>query len=161
MALELKELDDLSRGLIFRRRPISIPGDLRPAWRIGLIVLLLSKCCRGGRTSLARLHVLSWASRTEPARASLRAALGGTESPDSLVVRFEPALNRAVDFARGEGLVRRVDGNKIELTDAGKALGRELDNDKEAFVAEKAFAAELGFKVTEKIIDHMFSARTQ
>lgn len=159
MELELTELDDLSRGLIFRRRPISIPGDLRPAWRIGLIVLLLSKCCRGGKTSLARLHVLSWASRTEQARASLRAVLGGTESPDALVVRFEPALNRAIDFARGEGLVRRVNGNKIELTEAGRALGTEID-DKEAFAAEKAFAAELGFKVTQKIIDHIFGARS-
>ncbi len=160
MALELTELDDLSGGLIFRRRPISIPGDLRPVWRIGLIVILLSRCCRGGKTSLARLHVLSWASRTEQARASLRAALGGTKSPDSLVVRFEPALNRAVDFARGEGLVRRVDGNKIELTDAGRALVKEIDDDKEAFAAEKAFAAELGFKVTEKIIDHIFGAKS-
>ena len=159
MAFELAELNDLSTGVVFRQRPISIPGDLRPAWRIGLIVLLLSKCCRGGKTSLSRLHVLSWGSRTEQSRASLRAALAGTQPPDSLVVRFEPALNRAVDFARGEGLIRRVDGNKIELTDAGKALSKELEADTEAFAREKAFAAELGLKVTEKIIDHIFGAR--
>ena len=49
----------------FQRRPISLPGDLRPTWRIGLLTILMVQCCRQQRSSLTRLHVLSWAVRSE------------------------------------------------------------------------------------------------
>jgi hypothetical protein len=150
------DIPELKTKFLFRRRPMAIPGDLRPGWRIGLLVLLLNSCCRSGRTSLARLHVLSWGIRTKESRRALQAAIDGTLTPDSLVVRFDPFLNGAVDFAIGEELVRRSGGSKIELTPKGRELAVELEKIETAYVVERKFIAVISQSVTERMVDHMF-----
>lgn len=149
-------IPELDTGFTFERRPVSIPGDLRPGWRIAAIVLLINKCCRQNRTTFARLHVLSWAVRTESSRRSLLAAIDGLLTPDAVIARVEPSLNRAVDFALGEGLLRRVDGDRIELTQAGLTLADEVNNDDVAFSAEKQFIGVLRKRLTENMVNQLF-----
>ncbi|MCX7409786.1 MAG: hypothetical protein NTZ32_17050 [Planctomycetales bacterium] len=163
MADDLPQLDipELRTAFLFRRRPVAIPGDLRPAWRIGLVVLLLKNCCKSGRSSLARLHVLSWGFLSADGRHQLQAAVEGRLSPDALVVRFEPFLVQAVDYAIGEGLVRRAGGNKIELTPSGKTLAEEIDATEETYVAEKQFMSIVRTKVTEDLVNRMFGWEKQ
>ena len=150
------EVPELNAEFVFRRRPVAIPGDLRPGWRIGLVTLLLKKCCRSNRSSLSRLHVLSWGIRTRESRVALQSAVRGDLTPDALVVRVEPFLNRAVDFALGENLVRRVNGGKVELTPDGLSLANELEQSDSAFVLEKQFMGAIGQKVTETLVNRMF-----
>ena len=152
-------IPELDIQFIFRKRPIAVPGDLRPGWRIGLIALLLLKCCRAGRTSITRLHVLSWGIRTGESRKALLVSLSGRTSPDSLIVRFEPSLNRAVDFAVGEGLVRRESGSRIQLTDRGRTLAEQIDAASDAFMVEKDFIATIRQSVTEEYVSNMFQSR--
>src|SRR5258705_12942506 len=95
------EIPELKVEFVFRQRPLAIPGDLRPTWRIALIALLLKNCCRGGRSSFARLHVLSWGIRTQQSQSDLRAAAAGNVPLSSVIVRFDPFLDRAIDFAIG------------------------------------------------------------
>src|SRR5689334_6792274 len=121
-------IPELDSPFVFRRRAVPVPGDLRPLWRINLILLLLRKCCRGGRSSFARLHVLSWASLSFENRTLLVRALDGEETVESIIVRVEPSLNRAVDFAVGEGFIRRVNGDRYELTPTGVARADALSN---------------------------------
>jgi hypothetical protein len=75
-------------------------------------------------------------------------------------VRFEPFLNRAVDFAIGEGLVVRSGGSRIELTAKGRHLAEELEAEKSAFVTEKTFIETIRQSVTEKLVNEMFAGRT-
>lgn len=158
--LEIKdrniEIPELKTEFLFRRRPVAIPGDLRPAWKIGLLVLLLNSCCKNGRTSLARLHVLSWGIRTIENRRNLKTAITGNLSPDSLIVRFDPFLNRALDFAIGEGLVRREEGSKIEITPKGRKLAEELTQVAAAYKDEKQFINSIQQGVTETLVNQMF-----
>lgn len=124
------EIPELDAAFVFRRRPVAIPGDLRPSWRIGLLVQLLRRCCRGGRSTLARLHVLSWGIRTKESRRQLQDALNGHAAPDCLIVRLEPFLNRAVDLAIGEDVTVHGEGAAIgdrthgECRVAGRDGGR-------------------------------------
>ena len=155
----LAAVPELDAAFIFRRRPIALPGDLRPPWRIGLLVLLLSQCCRQQRSSLTRLHVLNWAVRSEANLEDLTALIEGRLSPDQLIVRFEPALNRAIDFAIGDGLVKRVDGSRIELTELGKAFAEEISKGSEVYVTEKKLAGAIKQKASETLVDNMFGAR--
>lgn len=150
---------ELDAAFIFRRRPVALPGDLRPTWRIGLLVLLLSRCCRQQRSSLTRMHVLNLAARSEVNHAYLTALIAGRLSPDQLIVRFDPACNRAIDFAIGEGLLKRVDGSRIELTESGKALAEEISNDSEVYVTEKKLAGAIKQKASETLVDNIFGAR--
>lgn len=150
------EIPELKTEFFFRRRPVAIPGDLRPAWRIGLLVLLLNNCCRSSRTSLARLHVLGWGIRTKENQRKLKAAIAGNLTPDSLIVRFDPFLNRALDFANGEGLVCRHEGSKIELTLSGKKLAEELAQEETVYTDEKRFIHSIRQGVTEGLVKQMF-----
>ena len=152
-------IPELDAAFIFRRRPVALPGDLRPTWRIGLIVLLLSQCCRQQRSSLTRIHVLNWAARSEANHADLTALTTGRLSPDQLIVRFDPACNRAIDFAIGEGLLKRLDGSRIELTESGKGLAAEICNDTEVYVSEKRLVGTIKQKVSETLVDSIFGTR--
>ena len=149
-------IPELNAEFVFRRRPLPIPGDLRIAWRIGLITLLMSGCCRSGRTRLTRLHVLNWGIRTEYSRDALLAAVNNQRHPDSLLVRFEPFLNRAVDFALGEGLVERSNGAQLQLTEKGWALAAEIEADESVYIIEKQFIDTVRFRLTEKLVDQIF-----
>ena len=149
-------IPELNVPIIFRQRPISVPGDLRPAWRISLIVLLLRKCCRRGRSSLRRLHVFSWAIRDREVSIALVRAVNGEVPPDTVLVRIEPALNRAVDFAIGEGLVRRQSSDRVELTPEGKDFADSILKDTIVLGFEKQFIETIRFTVTEEFVNRMF-----
>lgn len=150
------DLSLLDTPFVFRKRPVPVPGDLRPIWRIYLILLLLRKCCRQNRSSFARLHVLSWAMLSPENRSALLAVVDGEQSPDSLIVRVEPSLNRAVDYAIGLGLIRRQNGNRFELTPEGVTTAGEIEDSGECLKDEIAFMNELGRRVTETLVDELF-----
>jgi len=147
---------ELNTAIIFRRRPLSLPEDLRPAWRIGLLVLLLSSCCRGGKSSRARLHVLSWGIRSKKSQVDLVAAITGAMNPGSLLVRFDPFLDRALDFAIGEGIIQHVGGKSVVLTQTGKQLAEEIRQSDAVFIAEKKFIDLVSQKVSEELVKQMF-----
>jgi len=153
------EIPELKTEFVFRRRPFAIPGDLRPAWRIGLIVLLLKNCCRAGKSSLARLHVLSWGIRTRQSQRDLLAAAEGGLPLSGVIVRFDPFLDRAVDFAIGENLLAHRGGKAVELTPSGRQLAAELENATSLFEAEKQFILSVRRNVTENLVDQMFKWR--
>jgi hypothetical protein len=158
-ALPIFEIPELRTDFVFRRRPLAIPGDLRPAWRIGLVVLLLKNCCRGGKSSLGRLHVLSWGFRTRQSQHDLKAAAEGAIPLGSLIVRFDPFLDRAVDFAVGENLLTHIGGRAVELTASGRQLATEVESNDSLFEAEKSFILLIRRNVTEQIVDQMFRWR--
>lgn len=49
----------------FVKRPISIPPDYRPMFKVAQIVMILGYCCRSNRSSLLKLHLFSWALKSE------------------------------------------------------------------------------------------------
>lgn len=154
--LQIADIPELNTEIVFRRRPLSLPEDLRPAWRIGLLVLLLSTCCRSGKSSRARIHVLSWGIRTKKSQLDLVAAISGDLNPSNLLVRFDPFLDRALDFAIGEDLIQLVGGKSVALTSTGKQLAEEIRQSDTVFAAEKVFIDSIGQKVTEEIVKQMF-----
>src|SRR5688500_18987968 len=106
----------------FERRPFPLVADLRLTWRLPLLALCLQICCRGGRSSLARLHLLNWAVRTPKSRTLLLQALDGHRRPHDMPVRLEPSLIRVIDFAAGEGLVDFPKGDRVQLATKGYGL---------------------------------------
>jgi hypothetical protein len=135
----------------FRRRPSTLPADLRPLWRLATLALILSNC-RQSRSTLQRLHVLNWALRTAEGRDGLRAVLSGSRSPTSIAVRYEAAFAQAIDFAIGSRLVRRVKGDSLQLTEVGQALAASIMSDPNTMVEEKAFLHEVRTQMTESRI---------
>ena len=150
------EIPELNTHFFFRERPEAIPGDLRPIWRIGLVLLILHISSRSRRSSFGRLHVLNWALRSEEGRNALLGILKGQRSPETMVVRIEPSLNRAVDYASGEGLVQQVQGSRIELTGPGEKEAKNILKCEEIYKDEREFLYEIGKKVTERLVTELF-----
>lgn len=150
---------NLSVPIVFRRRPIDIPGEMRPAWRIAFIVLMLHQCCRGGQSSIRRLHVFNWCSKTVEGSNLLRRAVSERLPPGSILVRIEPSLARAVDFAIGAGVLQREGKDRIKLSNEGRRLAVELIDDDSVLARQKQWATALGNTVTETFVDSIFMRR--
>jgi hypothetical protein len=111
----------------FLRRALPVPAELRASWVVPLVPAMLKNCCRGGRSSILRLHVLNWAARSDENEEVLRGAIDGHVPPSSVLVRFDPVLNRGVDLARGFGLVTVTGGDRVEITLRGEQTVEELE----------------------------------
>jgi hypothetical protein len=130
---------------------------MRPGWRIGVLLILLRVCCRQSRSSFGRAHVLSWAVRTKRNQNDLLRVVDGADAFDSLLVRIEPSVNRAVDLAFGDGLIRKIGGERIELTGKGVQAANWLNNIDGLFTQEKSFFAVIGSRVSEDFVKRLFS----
>jgi len=158
--MDNNKLSELYTEICFHKRPISVPGDLRPVWRICAIVLALHLSSRGGKSSFGKLHLLNWALKSKKNQYSLAQIMHGKLSPDSIIVRIEPALNRAVDLASGEDLLTIDDGKKVVLTEKGVKLAESLMANPEIFKDVKGFLATIGKKqLTETEVNKLFSLR--
>jgi hypothetical protein len=77
-------------------------------------------------------------------------------SPHSLIIRFEPFLLQAIDYAIAEHLVRRDKGSTISLSESGSRLAQELDDNSQVFASEKAVMEILRTRITEDLVKRMF-----
>ena len=153
--IDLVELLDVAFD--FERQPDPVPAALRPERRVPLVLLLVAKS-HGAGASWKGLQLLSWVVR-DPEHAELLMALReGRDIPDRPVVRFEPALDRALDLATGLGLLEQKASRVFRLTDAGKRVVAELD-DGDAFAREREVLGMLAGKVTQKEVGRVLEWR--
>ena len=75
---------------------------------------------------------------------------------DALIVRVEPSLNRAVDFAIGEGLIKRLPHNRLQLTPIGVAFADDIERQDGLFATEKQLIAAIGMSITESLVSDIF-----
>lgn len=140
----------------FRQRATPLVGDLRPAWRIALVLLMLLHS-RGKKATLQKLHVLNSACRSMNTRRAFLRYVEGQARKDEIIPRVEPSLNRALNLARGEGLVEIEKGKNIKLTSAGLRLATQLDETSDSLVAEKAFLKAVESFATEGRVEDLFT----
>jgi hypothetical protein len=116
------------------------------------MLLLLLRSCISEKASLEKLHVLNWAIRTPKSRCRFLAYVKGEGNPDDVVIRFEPELNRAIDFTRGAGLVEIKNGNRVKLTDHGSSIAQQIDRSGDCMAEERKFLEGVKPFVLEKHI---------
>jgi hypothetical protein len=148
-----KFLDTLLDGpFALTPRPEPVPGDLRRAWGIALIILILGRS-RGKRASLQKLHFLGHSARTRQTRHEAQQVFVGERRTSDFVVRVEPWLNRALAFAKGAGLVELEKGKTARLTESGIDVCKTLYEQTSLCSEEKAFLENVGSKATEAAIE--------
>lgn len=149
-------LTDIDIPFTFRERRTPLTGDLRPAWRISLVLLMLLYS-RGKKATLQKLHVLNSACRSTATRSAFLRYVQGNARKDEIIPRVEPSLNRALNLARGEGLVEVENGKNIKLTIVGLELAKRLEVAADCLEAEKSFLKQVGTFVTEGNIEKLFN----
>jgi hypothetical protein len=149
MAFNLNQI--FEGPLKFTIRPIPVPGELRLPWKLALVLLIVGYS-RGKRASIQKLHSLNHFIRTSGNRERILAVAKGTRPSESLVVRFDPALTRALDLARGEGLVEINSTGRVQLTTSGEDVLKAIDSDEELLTAEKEMLRAVATWATEQEI---------
>jgi hypothetical protein len=133
-------------------RPEPIAGDLRLAWSIAIVVLMLGRS-RGKRASLQKLHFLAHSVRTGQTRQEAQRVFDGALNPTDFVVRVEPWLNRSIAFAKGARLLDLEGGKNVRLTRAGMEMLEELSTAAPVLVEEKAFIDAIVPRATEGAVE--------
>jgi hypothetical protein len=148
----MNDFEVLDVRFTFSRRPQDLPGDLRPNWRVPLLVITLRLCCRAGRSSLFRLHLLNWTIREGERQAALLRNL--TDSPDYSEISFqvEPSFVKAIQLAVGEGLVERMSKSRVKITDKGNQFATDVFGSG-CLSDETAFLEKVGLTLTEKWVE--------
>lgn len=131
--------------LVFTPRPAPVSPRLRPAHRVALLLALVDKC-HGRRGTLLQLHALD----TALIDGDFRRHLAGRDRSGLRPVglRLDPALNRAVDRAVGEGLLFFDQTATVGLTAAGKDALAAI-TEAGVLEQERAILSEIRGKLTQ------------
>lgn len=148
----------LIKKLTFTKRPIPLPAEYRPMYKIALIVMILKFCCRSETSNLLKLHLFSWALASEKNMNELRNYISSNFNSDFSVWGIEPALNRALQLAVAENICDIVNGKNYKLTEKGNRFFKMIKADSDLFEIEKAF---LSFVGKNQITDSRITSMTQ
>lgn len=142
---------------LFERRPDPVAASLRPERRIPLLLLLAAKS-HGSGASWKGLQLLSWAVRNADHIELIVSLRSGSDIPDRPLVRFEPALDRAIDLAVGLGLLEAKANRVYRLTTEGKHFVADIQNS-DAFMLERKMLDRISGKVTQKEVSRLLEWR--
>ena len=135
--------------LTFNRKPMPIFAEYRPLYKVVQLLMILSLTSRGGRSSIIRLQLFNWTLKSDQRRQRLL-EVSKTGTLEIEVWGLDPALNAAIQFAIGEGLVKQ-NGAVISIENKGKEfLNGVLDDD--LIIGDKEFLNTLGKNVTEGMV---------
>lgn len=150
--------DVLERPFEFHERPVPTPAEHRPKWRTALLVLVLG-ACHGRRASWHQLHVLSWACRSRANQEAFYRLASGHGELGEVVVRYDPALDRAIDLALHDGLLMRRSGEAFGLTGRAQQVLDWLQHG-DVLTEEKEFLTRVR-PVTQTLVDALISGRSR
>lgn len=98
--------------------------------------------------------------RASETRATFARVIAGDLQPDQPILRFDPAIDRAIHFAEGEKLLTSS-GDLVVLTGKGQSFVKELMRKKGCMEAEKEFLESLGRKLTQMQVDALLSVEAK
>ena len=145
----------LTNDIVFDSKPDAVPYNYRISYKMAQICLIISKSCTGkAGCSLVKIHIISNALNTKECMKELEEYVD--EKMSFMLVRFDPAVNRAIKFAIADNLVVQLKNGMFKLTDTGKELIRKIDKE-DVMQEEKDFLKKLGFKLTNVKIEQLMS----
>lgn len=141
-----------------RRRASPLAGDLRIAWGVAIVLLVVASS-RGNRCSFQKLHFLAHAVRTPEARQHALSLLSISSNNLLPMFRVEPWINRAVNFASALGMVSIDGGKSLRLLDGGEGAVSRLSASENILADERAFLRAVRPYATEKNIEEAMRPR--
>ncbi|MFG6318578.1 MAG: hypothetical protein K1W33_01755 [Clostridia bacterium] len=150
----INELLNENTKIKFINRPIAVPYNYRVIYKISQIVLILGNVCKRGGCSNVKLHMISNALSSHSVLVELEKVLENTTEVLP-IVRFEPALTRALSFAIAEELVEVQANSKFKLTVKGKDLYEQIIQDEELMILEKIDLKNIKDKINDDVIDRI------
>jgi len=149
-----KELIE-NRGIVFDAKPDAVPYNYRISYKVSQICLIIAKSCRGKSGCLpVKLHMISFALCSKNAIDRL-IDFARYDIATTPIVRFDPAINKAVAFAIADNLIFQGKNGKYCLTDKGIRFVNEIDNEPSVLCDEKMSLGNLSKKLTDEKIKEL------
>jgi len=152
MDLPLDEIKEIR----FSRKRVPISPELRPMYRISQIILILHLSSTKQTASLLKLQLFNWGLQNKGRYERL---LKLKESSDFPIIRFDPFLNRALNYgvAMGVFLFNEKTG-KFSLTEKGELLAQRILKE-DVFLEEKKFLKAIKKSLSDAYILQLFKER--
>ena len=141
-------------GIVFDAKPNAVPYNYRVSYKVSQICLIIDMTGWGNSgCSPIKLHMISFALSSKEIMDKLIAfTQGDSEAP---VIRFDPAVNKAVSFALADSLIIQTNKGKYALSEKGKLFVSKIKNDSEVLAAEKIELKNLSKKLSDEKIKHL------
>jgi len=144
-----------NHNIVFDAKPDAVPYNYRISYKVSQICLILAKSCWGKSGCLPiKLHMISFALCSKTTMDRL-IDFTQNEFVAPPIIRFDPAVNRAVAFAIADNLIFQGNNGKYILTDKGWNLVSKIDKDSTVFVTEKLDLSMLSTKLTDQKIKQL------
>jgi hypothetical protein len=135
----------LTDNIIFDSKPDAVPFNYRLSYKVGQICLILSM--GNGGMSLLKIHLLSMALYTKEGMTLLKDYVDN--NINYTIIRFDPVINRALNFTIGDGLVSQQKNGLLRLTKKGKQFVDLINKEINIMLKEKHFLSEYANRLTE------------
>lgn len=135
--------------LTFTPRPQPLPANLRPIYRIALIVLILKNNCRGNTASLLKLQFFNWLLKSPSLQKSILDRLSDKSVFTIELIHIDPMVNLALKYACADKLILVTNSSKYQLTEKGLNFADNILRDKSLMKSEKAISLLIGQRVSE------------
>lgn len=147
-------MQELINNIFFKKRPIPLPAEYRPLYKIAQIVLILKNNSRSHKSSLLRLHLFFWAFKNKNNEESLLDFLSQKTNSRIDIWNVEPTLNRALYFALAEKLIEiKLPQGHYILTEKGHKFSELLNKNKSVLQTEKELLKLLKTSITETLVN--------
>lgn len=143
-----------SKGIIFEAKPDAIPYNYRISYKISVICLLIHSCCGRRGCSLIKMHIIGSALSDDRFKQRLMKSLN-SQLQYNFIVRFDPALNRALEFALADKMIVQQGNGTYKLSEKGKKLATTISDDESIFRTEKEILREISLSLTEERIKEL------
>ena len=143
-------------GVRFTNRPIPVPYNYRIIYKLAQIALIIHYCSARKACSLEKIHIIATALSSSSELEKLLNYIEDNKK-SMILVRFDPAINRAIDFALAEELILRQKNGLFKLSKKGKSYINEIVNDSDLFILEKSSLKRIELKLTEEKVNNLLS----
>lgn len=146
----------LTSEIVFDSKPDAVPYNYRISYKISQICLIISKSCSGrSGCSLVKLHIISNALNTKEYMEMLNNF--ANDKISYMLVKFDPAVNRAIKYAIADELIFQLKNGTLRLTDKGKKLIDEINKSDDLLYRERQYLSTLDNKLTNDKIEKLMS----
>lgn len=138
------------KRLSFTKKPIPIPAEYRPIYKIAQLCFILKYSCVSNKSSLLKLHLISWALKSPKNRTVVLDLIHNNYKSDFSTWGIDPSVNRALHIAVKENYCT-CPKDKYQLTSEGLIFVETIEHDKSILEEEITFLKKVGKKtLTEK-----------
>ena len=145
----------INNDIIFDPKASAVPYNYRISYKMALICSIIGKCCGKKGCSAIKLQMINAATTSADAKLQLFDIIENPFSFKTKIIRFDPAVSRAIDLALADEVIFRQSNGLYRLKDKGKLLVSKVYEDDSLLASEKKLLSELSNRLTEDIIERI------